>query len=76
VIASAILIVFGVATIVVAVTGRADVHDAIEREQIIGSPDMTPEPRGRPWRRPAAQRNRILVLTLGLASRDRQTAAA
>jgi hypothetical protein len=43
VIASAILIVFGVATIVVAVTGRADVRDAIEREQITGSPDMTPE---------------------------------
>ena len=43
VIASAILIIFGVATIVVAVTGRADVRDAIEREQITGSPDMTPE---------------------------------
>jgi hypothetical protein len=43
VIASMILIVFGLATIVVAVTGRADVRDAIEREQITGSPDMTPE---------------------------------
>jgi hypothetical protein len=42
VIASVILIVFGIATIVVAVTGRADVRDAIQREQITGSPDMTP----------------------------------
>jgi hypothetical protein len=42
VVASAILIVMGIATIVVAVTGRADVRDAIEREQITGSPDMTP----------------------------------
>jgi hypothetical protein len=41
--ASVILIAFGIGTIVVALVGRADVRDAIEREQITGSPDMNPE---------------------------------
>ena len=43
VLASLVLIVFGIATIVVAITGRADVRDAIQRENIVGTPDMTPE---------------------------------
>ena len=46
IVASAILIAFGIGTIVVAVNGRADVRDAIQREQITGSPDMTPKATG------------------------------
>jgi hypothetical protein len=41
--ASIVLIVLGVATIVVGVTGRAEVRDTVERERIVGTPDMTPE---------------------------------
>ncbi len=41
--ASAVLIVFGIATMVVAVTGRSDVREAVQREQIVGTPDMTPD---------------------------------
>lgn len=43
VIASSILIVVGVGAIVVGGIGRADVRDAIEQEQITGTPDMTPD---------------------------------
>jgi hypothetical protein len=41
--ASVILIAFGIVTIVVALIGRADVRDAIEREHIVDTPDMTPK---------------------------------
>ena len=41
--ASVILIVFGIGTIVVSVVGRSDVRDAIDRENIVGTPDMTPK---------------------------------
>jgi uncharacterized iron-regulated membrane protein len=43
VIASMVLIVLGIATIAVALTGRAEVRDTLDRERIVGSPDMTPE---------------------------------
>src|SRR5687768_15906248 len=43
VIASVILIVAGIATIVVAASGRSDVRDKIEQEQIVGTPDMNPD---------------------------------
>jgi hypothetical protein len=42
VIASVVLIVFGVGSIVAGVAGRNTVRDNIALEQIVGSPDMTP----------------------------------
>jgi hypothetical protein len=41
--ASAILIVFGIASIAVGATGRTTVRDNLAAEQIVGSPDMTPK---------------------------------
>lgn len=41
--ASVILIAFGIGTIVVALVGRADVRDAVQREHIVGTPDMAPK---------------------------------
>ena len=43
VIASVILIVAGIGTIVVAASGQSDVRDKIEQENIVGTPDMNPE---------------------------------
>lgn len=43
IIASVVLIAFGIGSIVIGTVGRADVADQIEREQITGSPDMSPE---------------------------------
>jgi hypothetical protein len=42
VIASVILIVFGVAAIVMGVNGRSTVNDSLKQEKIVGSDDMTP----------------------------------
>src|SRR4051812_25722138 len=42
VIASLILIVFGTVAIVLATSGHSEVRSDIKREQIVGSPDMTP----------------------------------
>lgn len=42
VIASIVLIALGIGTIAVALTGRAEVRDNLEREQIVGTADMTP----------------------------------
>ena len=42
-IAGAILIILGVGEIVVGATGRSEVKDRIADEQIVGTPDMTPE---------------------------------
>ena len=41
--AALILIVFGIAALVLGVVGRNEVQDNLAREQIEGSPDMTPE---------------------------------
>lgn len=43
VIASIILIVAGIGTIVVAASGQSDVRDKIEQENIVGTPDMNPD---------------------------------
>jgi hypothetical protein len=43
VVAAVILIAFGITTIVMGVDGRSTVRDSIAQEQIVGSPDMTPE---------------------------------
>jgi hypothetical protein len=40
--AAAILIAFGIATIVMGFNGRATVRDSLKQEQIVGTPDMTP----------------------------------
>ena len=42
VVAAAILVAFGIASIVMAVNGRSTVRDSLKLEQIVGSPDMTP----------------------------------
>jgi hypothetical protein len=42
-VAAVILIAFGIATIVMGLDGRSTVRDSIAQEQIVGSPDMTPE---------------------------------
>jgi hypothetical protein len=41
--ASAVLIVFGIASIIVGATGRNTVRNNLAAEQIVGSPDMTPK---------------------------------
>jgi hypothetical protein len=41
--ASILLIVVGIGAIAVGAAGRSDVRDTVERENIVGSPDMTPE---------------------------------
>jgi hypothetical protein len=43
VIASAVLIIAGVGSIVIGAVGRADVADKLKQENITGSPDMTPQ---------------------------------
>ncbi len=42
IVAATILVAFGVATIVMGVSGRSTVRDSLKLEQIVGSPDMTP----------------------------------
>jgi hypothetical protein len=42
IVAAAILVAFGVASIVMGVNGRSTVRDSLKLEQIVGSPDMTP----------------------------------
>jgi hypothetical protein len=42
IIASVVLIAFGIGSIVIGATGRSDVSDKLEAEDITGSPDMTP----------------------------------
>ncbi|HEY3070994.1 MAG TPA: hypothetical protein VGJ34_11845 [Gaiellaceae bacterium] len=42
VVAAAILIAFGVTTIVMGFNGRSTVRDSLKQEQIVGTPDMTP----------------------------------
>ena len=41
--AAAVLIVFGVATIAIGIAGKNTVEDELSRENIVGSPDMSPE---------------------------------
>src|SRR5947209_14256305 len=41
-ISGAILIAFGVAVIVLGVSGRSTVNDSLKQEQIVGTPDMSP----------------------------------
>src|SRR6188474_785157 len=41
-VAAAVLIAFGIATIVMGVNGRSTVSSSLATEQISGSPDMTP----------------------------------
>jgi uncharacterized membrane protein YidH (DUF202 family) len=41
--AAVILIAFGIAALVLGISGRSDVRDNLAREKIEGSPDMTPE---------------------------------
>ena len=43
VVAAVILIAFGITTIIMGLDGRSTVRDSIAQEQIVGSPDMTPE---------------------------------
>lgn len=43
VIASVVLIAFGVAAIVMGIDGNDEVKDSLAAEQIVGTPDMTPE---------------------------------
>jgi hypothetical protein len=42
IVAAAILVAFGIASIVMGVNGRSTVRDSLKLEQIVGSPDMTP----------------------------------
>jgi hypothetical protein len=42
VVAGAVLIAFGIAAIVMGVSGRSTVSDSLKQEQITGTPDMTP----------------------------------
>ncbi len=42
IVAAAILVAFGIAAIIMGVSGRSTVRDSLKLEQIVGSPDMTP----------------------------------
>jgi hypothetical protein len=42
VVAGAVLIAFGIAAIVMSVSGRSTVSNSLKQEQIVGTPDMTP----------------------------------
>jgi hypothetical protein len=42
-IAAAILIAFGIGAIVLGIDGRSTVHSSLKQEQIVGTPDMTPQ---------------------------------
>ncbi len=42
VVAAAVLIAFGITTIVMGFSGRSTVRDSLKQEQIVGTPDMTP----------------------------------
>ena len=42
VIAGVLLVAFGIGAIVIGFTGRSEVRSNIQREAIVGSPDMTP----------------------------------
>ena len=41
--AGVVLILFGLGALALSVNGRSDVQSAIEQEQIVGTPDMTPD---------------------------------
>jgi hypothetical protein len=41
--AAAVLIVLGIAVIVIGVVGRSYVQDQVQKENIVGSDDMTPD---------------------------------
>jgi len=41
--ASVILIILGIAAVVIGVSGRSEVHDEIKAENIVGTPDMSPD---------------------------------
>jgi hypothetical protein len=43
VVAGVLLVILGIASIVVGASGRAEVRDRVADEQIVGTPDMTPE---------------------------------
>ena len=43
VVAAAILVAFGVATVVIGMSGQSTVSDSLKQEQITGTPDMTPK---------------------------------
>ena len=43
VVAAVVLIAFGVTTIVMGVNARTTVQDSLKQEQIVGTPDMTPQ---------------------------------
>ena len=42
-IAAAVLIVFGIGAMVMGINARGTVHDTLAQEQIVGTPDMTPQ---------------------------------
>ena len=43
VVAAVVLIAFGITTIIMGLNARSTVRDSLKQEQIVGSPDMTPE---------------------------------
>jgi hypothetical protein len=43
IVASTILIAFGIATIVIGANGRSEVRSDVSREAVVGTPDMTPK---------------------------------
>lgn len=43
VVASFVLVVFGIVSIVVALNGRSEIRSDVKREAIVGTPDMTPK---------------------------------
>ena len=42
-VAGGVLVVFGIVVVVLAINGRSTVHDELDRQKIVGTPDMTPD---------------------------------
>ena len=54
-VAAAVLVAFGVAAIVIGVSGRSTVRDNLAEQKIVGSPDMTPAAPGMAAKGPGHQ---------------------
>lgn len=63
VVAAVVLIAFGVAAIAMGIDGTDTVGENLSQEQIVGTPDMTPEGSRRKSKMPASRRKRFRCLT-------------
>ena len=65
--AAAILIAFGVGSLVAGLSGRSEVRDTISRENIGGTPDMTPDLTSKAITSFFAERVALFSIVMGIA---------